>query len=127
MRGAGVFRDLIGRTVALLSIATALVALSVAFELPQRGAGGTANAAPHGASVAHGGGTSMRTTRATRCEGFSPYRNGGRGERNRHENGISRSRWPILAFLCSLPKTRWNRDRVISVGGRTAVSRRNPN
>ena len=45
------FRDLIGRTVVMLSLATALVALSIALDLPRTGAaGGT-----HPGGVAHGG------------------------------------------------------------------------
>jgi uncharacterized protein (DUF305 family) len=53
MTATGIFGDLIGRTVALLSIATALVALSVAFELPTLGgrvAIDDAHAGVHGAS-----------------------------------------------------------------------------
>jgi uncharacterized protein (DUF305 family) len=51
------WRELIPRTVVLLSIATAIVALSIAFELPQRGSGEAAHgaagprAAPAGATI----------------------------------------------------------------------------
>ena len=48
----GVFRDLIGRTVVMLSLATALVALSIALDLPRTGA---ASGTHPGGVVAHGG------------------------------------------------------------------------
>jgi uncharacterized protein (DUF305 family) len=44
------WRELIPRTVLLLSIATAIVAVSIALELPQRGGGEE----PHGAMAPHG-------------------------------------------------------------------------
>jgi len=49
-----VFRDLIGRTVLLLSLATALVAVSIAFDLPRTGASGgpSHGAAGHGGAAA---------------------------------------------------------------------------
>lgn len=54
MTASGVFGDLIGRTVVLLSIATALVALSIAFELPTLGgrvATGDAHTGVHDAAM----------------------------------------------------------------------------
>jgi uncharacterized protein (DUF305 family) len=45
------FRDLIGRTVVMLSLATALVALSIALDLPRTGAADGA----HPVVIAHGG------------------------------------------------------------------------
>jgi len=52
-----VFRDLIGRTVLLLSLATALVAVSIALDLPRTGASaGAAAGAGHGAD-GHGAST----------------------------------------------------------------------
>jgi hypothetical protein len=54
-----VFRDLIGRTVLLLSVATGLVALSIAFDLPRTGASaGAAAGAGHG-DGGHGAGTAL--------------------------------------------------------------------
>jgi uncharacterized protein (DUF305 family) len=71
-----VFRDLIGRTVLLLSVATGLVALSIAFDLPRTGASaGAAAGAGHG-DGGHGAGTALHariTSEADFIAGMIPH------------------------------------------------------
>lgn len=66
------FRDLIGRTVLLLSLATALVAVSIAVDLPRTGASATVG---HGAA-GHGAGTAPHapiTSEADFIAGMIPH------------------------------------------------------
>jgi copper ion binding protein len=68
----GVFRDLIGRTVVMLSLATALVALSIAVDLPRTGASA---AVGHGAA-GHGAGAALHapvTSEAGFIAGMIPH------------------------------------------------------
>jgi uncharacterized protein (DUF305 family) len=68
----GVFRDLIGRTVVMLSLATALVALSIAVDLPRTGASA---AVGHG-TAGHGTGAALHapvTSEAGFIAGMIPH------------------------------------------------------
>ena len=69
----GVFRDLIGRTVVMLSLATALVALSIALDLPRTG---VSAAVGHGGPADHGSGAALHapvTSEADFIAGMIPH------------------------------------------------------
>ena len=69
----GVFGDLIGRTVVMLSLATALVALSIALDLPRTGASA---AVGHGGPAGHGSGAALHapvTSEADFIAGMIPH------------------------------------------------------